>query len=206
MSSFFALAGKGRGQSSYDEIQRAKTHVQSLAVPDPLVFDKSGSVLEGLRVKEDSPAQPMENRKSFKKGFVERVIDGDTLELKNGKVIRYAGIDTPEIKKLEGGKWVKVFEPYGVPAFRLNQKLVDQRTVYFELDEEKTDEYERILAYLYVDGMMVNALLVEQGLARVTLYPPNLKYAELFLKMQRQAWEGKRGIWSDPVENIKAGD
>ena len=42
---------------------------------------------------------------------------------------------------------------------------------------------------------MLNAYLVENGFAQVMTIPPNVKYADLFLKLQREARENGRGLW-----------
>jgi len=128
--------------------------------------------------------------------FVSRVIDGDTVELMNGEKVRYAGIDTPEIKKKVKGKWMKDPQPFSLAAFQFNRKRVEGRAVYLEFDRRERDDYQRLLGYLYVDGVMINALMVQKGYAMVSLYPPNLKYAALLLGLQRQAWEKHLGIWA----------
>jgi micrococcal nuclease len=58
------------------------------------------------------------------------------------------------------------------------------------------DKYGRILAYAYLpDGTMINALLVQEGYAQVMTVPPNVKYQNMFLKLQREARENSRGLW-----------
>jgi micrococcal nuclease len=42
---------------------------------------------------------------------------------------------------------------------------------------------------------MINAELVRQGYAQVATFPPNVKYQELILRLQREAREAKRGLW-----------
>ena len=42
---------------------------------------------------------------------------------------------------------------------------------------------------------MINAELVRQGYAHVATFPPSVKYQELFLRLQREAREAKRGLW-----------
>jgi micrococcal nuclease len=44
--------------------------------------------------------------------------------------------------------------------------------------------------------LFVNAWLVEHGYARVMTYPPNVKYADLFLKLEQKARESDKGLWS----------
>ncbi|MFQ5539639.1 MAG: thermonuclease family protein, partial [Candidatus Binatia bacterium] len=65
-----------------------------------------------------------------------------------------------------------------------------------EFDVQQLDRYKRLLAYVYLeDGTFVNAWLVEHGYAQVMTISPNVKHQELFLKLQREAREGRRGLW-----------
>lgn len=121
---------------------------------------------------------------------VERVIDGDTIVLTNGEKVRYIGIDTPETKDPR-----KPVEYFGKEAYEANRKLVEGKTVRLEFDVQKTDKYGRLLAYVYIGDIFVNAWLVENGYAKVSTYPPNVKYQELFLKLQKEARENNRGFW-----------
>ena len=131
---------------------------------------------------------------------VVRVIDGDTIEVDlNGGLynVRYIGIDTPETKHPTRG-----VEPYGLEAAERNRQLVEGKTVYLEKDVSEMDKYDRLLRYVYVDDVMVNAVLVQEGYAQVSTYPPDVKYTEEFLKLQRQAREEGRGLWAGmPVES-----
>ncbi len=125
-----------------------------------------------------------------------RVIDGDTIWIcciagKREKV-RYIGINTPETKHSTRG-----VEHYGKEAAQANRKLVDGKTVRLEFDVQQLDRYGRTLAYVYLqDGTFVNAWLVEHGYALVMTVPPNVKYQELFLRLQREAREARRGLWT----------
>ena len=73
--------------------------------------------------------------------------------------------------------------------------------MYLETDVSETDRYGRLLRYVYVDGVMVNAVLVEEGYAQVSTHPPDVKYVDLFLKLQREAREAGMGMWSAKVGN-----
>ncbi len=65
-----------------------------------------------------------------------------------------------------------------------------------EFDVERRDHYGWLLAYVYLEnGTFVNAWLVENGYAQVMTVPPNVKYQEMFLKLQREAREARRGLW-----------
>lgn len=122
---------------------------------------------------------------------VARVIDGDTIVLENGEKVRYIGIDTPETKHPS-----KPVEYYGKEATEANCRLVENKTVRLEFDAQERDRYGRLLAYVYVDTTFVNAELVKQGYAKVSTYPPNVKYQDVFLKLEREAREEGRGLWA----------
>lgn len=128
---------------------------------------------------------------------VVRIVDGDTIEVCcigwKRESIRYIGIDTPETHHATKG-----VEAYGKEAAEANARLVSGKTVRLEFDVQERDRHGRILAYVYLeDGTFVNARLVEQGYAQVMTVPPNVKYQELFLKLQRGARETRRGLWSE---------
>jgi len=126
---------------------------------------------------------------------VVRVIDGDTIQVccvfGDREKVLYIGINTPETKHPTKG-----VEHFGKEASEANRKLVDGKTVSLEFDVEQRDRYGRLLAYVFLkDGTFVNAWLVEHGYAQVMTVPPNVKHQELFLKLQREAREAKRGLW-----------
>ncbi|MEE8638045.1 MAG: thermonuclease family protein [Candidatus Margulisiibacteriota bacterium] len=118
---------------------------------------------------------------------VDRVYDGDTVRLTNGEKVRYIGIDTPEFGK--------EFEYFGKEAAQANRRLVSGKRVRLEYDQELRDKYGRLLAYVYVDDIFVNAWLVENGYAQIMTIPPNVKYKDLFLKLRKEAREEGRGMW-----------
>jgi micrococcal nuclease len=120
---------------------------------------------------------------------VVRVIDGDTVELSSGERVRYLLVDTPEIT---GGK----NDCYGQEASDFNRALVEGKQVTLTYDEECTDGYDRLLAYIEVDGREVNQLLVERGLACVLIIPPNGdEYGDAFRELEREAEAGLVGMW-----------
>lgn len=127
--------------------------------------------------------------------IVKQVIDGDTIELQDGAIVRYIGIDTPE--SVDTSKPVGYYAPEAANA---NKKLVEGKKVRLEYDEERTDRYGRTLAYVYVDyngkEIFVNAFLVLNGYARAVRYPPNTKYADLFTANQNEAYDFNRGVWA----------
>lgn len=129
---------------------------------------------------------------------VRQVIDGDTIELDNGQMVRYLGIDTPEIRKRQDdGSWSYAPEPYGEKAKEFNRQLVENKTVRLELDVQKKDKYNRLLAYCFAGDVFVNAKLLEEGFALLYTWPPNVKYADLLVKMQEEARRNSRGLWGE---------
>lgn len=126
-------------------------------------------------------------------GLVVRVVDGDTIRVRiDGRTekVRYIGIDTPEVHHPVKGE-----QPGGREAARLNGQLVLGKHVRLELDLQERDRYRRLLAYVWVDDVMVNAELVRRGYAQVMTVPPNVRYQDLFLRLQREARESGRGLW-----------
>jgi endonuclease YncB( thermonuclease family) len=129
-------------------------------------------------------------------GYVTRVVDGDTISVAIGNQIekvQYIGINTPEIHHPTKGR-----EPYGDAAREANARLVEGRWVQLVVDVQARDSFGRLLAYVYVGSRFVNAELVWQGYAEAATYPPNVRYAEYFVGLQRQARETRRGLWADP--------
>ncbi len=123
--------------------------------------------------------------------YVKYVIDGDTIMLRNNEKVRYIGIDTPEVESPYTHE-----EPMGKEASAFNRKLVEHKWIRLEFDTEIRDQYGRLLAYVYLGDIFVNAELVKQGYAKVYTFPPNIKYTDLFLKLQREAREHHKGLWS----------
>ena len=127
------------------------------------------------------------------------VIDGDTVELSDGRHVRYIGIDTPEVRRHEGTQWVVDPEPYAREATEANRRLVEGKPVRLEYDVETHDRYGRLLAYVYVGDVMVNAKLMEDGYAQPMTIPPNVKYVERFKQLASEARQQRRGLWGLPA-------
>jgi len=116
---------------------------------------------------------------------VKQVYDGDTIRLEDGRKVRYLGVNAPEFQ-----------EPFYLKAKRSNESLVLGREIRLEFDQERADTYGRLLAYVYVADRMVNAALVEQGLAHAFFIGPNRKYNAQFVRLQNEAKQHRLGIWS----------
>ncbi len=169
----------------------------------PLVL--LGAVLFLSGVISESKAQAPLDAQALDPGkpiAVKRVIDGDTIELANGEIVRYLGIDAPEMRRKVHGRWVEHVEPFAAEAFALNRRLVEGRRVRLELDRESRDRYHRILAYVFVNDRLVNAELISSGYVVVRLHPPNLRYADLFMKLQAEALAHQRGLWASEGRDL----
>lgn len=126
---------------------------------------------------------------------IKKFVDGDTFWIDDGtskgKKIRLIGVDTPETRHPKKG-----VEYFGKEASNYVKNLLAFNKVRLEFDIEKKDRYGRLLAYVYLeDGTFLNANLVENGYAQVSTYPPNVKYADYFLKLERHARNNNLGLW-----------
>ncbi len=125
-----------------------------------------------------------------------RVVDGDTILVAiDGREerVRYIGVDTPET--------VKPHTPvqcFGKRASAANHRLVDGRDVRLVADAEARDRYGRLLAYVYRvrDGLFINETLLRGGYATTLTIAPNVRFADRFAALARQARDAGRGLWS----------
>lgn len=136
--------------------------------------------------------------------LVEEAVDGDTVRIRGGKLVRYIGIDTPELRRKSGGRWVYDPTPFSKDAYDLNKQLVEGKLVRLEYDKEKTDKYNRALAYVYVRDVFVNGEMVKVGLARASIYPPNTKYAGLLINLEKDARGARMGIWEMEKSKVQS--
>lgn len=120
--------------------------------------------------------------------LVTEVIDGDTIVIEGGFHVRYIGIDTPEVHPR--------LEAYGMEALQANRELVEGKEVRLERDVSETDKYGRLLRYVYVNDIFVNAELVRQGLTYAQDYPPDIKFQDYLEGLETEAREADRGIWA----------
>ena len=120
---------------------------------------------------------------------VSRVIDGDTVELTSGERVRYLLVDTPEVDGVAS-------ECYARQALALNRTLVEHRRIELRYEEQCTDRFGRLLAYVTVDGREVNSLLVEEGYACVLHVPPSgAARVQEFLELEQSARSLNLGLW-----------
>jgi len=137
------------------------------------------------------------------KGRVTRIVshvDGDTIRVvpekghtKNTESIRLIGIDTPESRK----SLYMDIAPFGKEASEYTKmRLPKGQRVILIYDQAKQDKFGRTLAYLYLPkGEFFNASLLRDGYAWTAQYPPNVKYAAYFEKLQVKAQAKAKPIW-----------
>jgi len=124
---------------------------------------------------------------------VDKVFDGDTILLNDGRKVRLLGINTPEV----GG--YKSAEAGGAQAKRWLIQQLEHKNVSLQQDVELQDKYGRSLAYIFTeDQRHINLELVAKGLASVSIFPPNLQYTEALLAAEQTAEQAGLGIWSYP--------
>ena len=131
---------------------------------------------------------------------VARVIDGDTVVLHGlgvgsvdrrtgGRRARLIGIDTPEV---HGG-----VECLGREASAFTKRSLDGREVIVSFDVDTLDRYGRALVYVWeTDGTFFNGRIVAEGYAYPYTVPPNVRYAEVFVRLAAAAREAGRGLWA----------
>jgi len=136
-----------------------------------------------------------QNPQSPRDFYVSEVIDGDTVRLSNGQLLRYIGIDAPELRVKKGSSFEYDPQPLALEAKQFNRALVEGRPVRIEFDVEHHDRYGRLLGYCFSGDEFVNEKLLSEGLAVLYTYPPNVKYAGVFVAAQKEARYNKRGLW-----------
>ena len=122
------------------------------------------------------------------------VTDGDTIvaQLADGAIedIRYIGINTPESTPDQP------LECFGHEASDANEALVGGREVQLSFGPERRDDYGRLLAYVQVDRLSVNAELVKRGYARTLTIAPNDARAPEFRALEAAAGRAGAGLWA----------
>jgi micrococcal nuclease len=136
---------------------------------------------------------PASARAASETTTVTDVVDGDTIRVSGGRLVRLIGIDTPEAK----GPY-RDEECFGEEASRRTAALVPPGTeVRLVFDVDRSDRYDRLLAYVFRarDGRFANATLVRDGYASALTIPPNVRYAARFGRLERAARAAERGLW-----------
>lgn len=145
----------------------------------------------------------------YQKAKVVKIVDGDTLvvdlKAKTYK-LRMIGIDTPETKHP-----YKDVEFFGLEASRFTKENLDNVEVYLEKDVSEIDRYQRLLRYVWlklpkdpenpsyeeIKNQSFNGILLKEGYAKASTFPPDVKYSEYFYKIEKEARDESRGLWNE---------
>jgi endonuclease YncB( thermonuclease family) len=128
-----------------------------------LFFAPAGAVTPGIRV--------------------ERVLDGDSVLLADGRQVRYVGINAPEAG-----------EPFSSTARAFNRELVEGEHVVVVPGRAEKDRYGRILGYVHLGERFVNAELLRAGLAHLFLFD-TLGEERALVAAEDEARARRRGLW-----------
>lgn len=141
-------------------------------------------------------AEAKKKEESKKNATVTRVIDGDTIEVNyNGRSedVRLLLIDTPETVHPS-----KPVEPFGPEASQFVKKTLTGQKVRIKVGSEERDKYDRLLAYVFIDGTTIQEMLLKKGLARTAYLYNDLTMLDKFHAAQKPARESGIGVWSIP--------
>ena len=153
-------------------------HDHTSTLPGTATTTTSAAPLAG-----DGPVEPVRLTEACE---VTRIVDGDTIDCGAFGRIRLIGMDTPEADQA----------PFGQMATQTLASLIPVGSeVLIEPDVEATDQYGRILSYIWSGGVMVNWAMVRAGYAVVLTYPPNVQYVDWFESAQITARSEFAGLW-----------
>ena len=137
-----------------------------------------------------------------------RTVDGDTIIVEDStgahKRVRMIGIDTPESVAQEEER----NNEYGVMASDYTKELLSKAgTIYLEYDIDSDDQYDRVLAYVWLEDVndtfnveniknsMVNAIIVENGYGIAKKYEPTVAHDDVLAELMSEADENNVGLW-----------
>lgn len=152
----------------------------------------SNSIISARSVKRSSTS-------TFYHAELNHCVDGDTAHFfVNGveEKVRFLSIDTPEIAHNNE----TVSEPYGEAANDTTcTLLMNSKSIILEIDpnEDQRDQYDRLLAWVWIDDVMIQAQLVELGYAKVAFVKQENLHSQDLYKIQDLAVKAHRGIWGN---------
>jgi endonuclease YncB( thermonuclease family) len=135
---------------------------------------------------------------------VRAVIDGDTLELDDGRRVRLAGIAAP---KRPAEFPARTPWPAADAAKSALAALAEGRAVELRFGGARADRHGRVVAHLFrSDGPWLQGELLRQGWARVETTVENRAEAAAMLKLEEAARRAGRGLWREPYYAVRRAD
>lgn len=178
--------------SKNDKIIESSTHYYDADI-DNIEDESSVEINETQNTEENTTT-------TFEEAKLIRVIDGDTIEVELNNTqysVRLIGINTPESVAPDSYKTKNSIE--GTEASNtVKDILSDVKTVYLQKDVSDTDKYDRLLRYVWLEKpndendineistKMLNAILVNKGIAEIATYKPDTKYEWAFKELNQQ--------------------
>lgn len=137
-------------------------------------------------------------------GKVVAVVDGDTLELEGGRIVRLVALQAPKLPL--GRPGFKAW-PLGEESRELLGEMTRGRTLRLAYGGSRTDRYDRDLAHLFdMDGRWIQLEMIRAGMARFYSFSDNRACAAELLTAEREARSRRRGIWRHPFYYIRRHD
>lgn len=185
----FSLCFLTACSSKNDKIIESSTHYYDADI-DNIEDESSVEINETQNTEENTTT-------TFEEAKLIRVIDGDTIEVELNNTqysVRLIGINTPESVAPDSYKTKNSIE--GTEASNtVKDILSDVKTVYLQKDVSDTDKYDRLLRYVWLEKptnendineistKMLNAILVNKGIAEIATYKPDTKYEWAFKEL-----------------------
>lgn len=156
------------------------------------------SLMAGLPAWARSPAE----LEAGGRARVAEVIDGDTIRLADGRKVRLAGVNAPEIAHEDQAE-----EPFGEAAKAALTDLLAGREVELRYGGARQDRYGRTVAHLLRDdGLWLEGEMLARGMARTYSFADNRALVAEMLAAEAQAREAGRGLWRDPAYRVRKPD
>lgn len=185
----FSLCFLTACSSKNDKIIESSTHYYDADIYN--IEDESSVEINETQNTEENTTTTFEEAKLI------RVIDGDTIEVELNNTqysVRLIGINTPESVAPDNYKTKNSIE--GTEASNtVKDMLSDIETIYLQKDISDTDKYDRLLRYVWLEKptnendineistKMLNAILVNKGIAEIATYKPDTKYEWAFKEL-----------------------
>jgi len=133
-------------------------------------------------------------RGKLESAVLEKVVDGDTLRLRDGRLVRLIGLNTPEL-----GRDGAADQPLADTARRMAADWLGGNSILLHSGVESKDRYGRHLAAVFrsADKGSLSEYLLSQGLGWQVTVPPNTRYSECLQSAEAVARAARRGVWAE---------